>query len=292
MSPLPPVSLLLACVCLSLITPSLPAQGIFAIPDGSSAGVGIALAYDGETLYASTVMPDSPAAASKQIQEGHRILAVGQGEEPAVSLKGKTIEECVLLIRGPAGSQVRLTVLPKDGAPSLTREVILTRDELRNPLGLALDGSLLNPGAPAPALRYLRLGEGKPATLAEAHRGQYVVVKFWATWSEPSHQAVADLQQVAAKFADRKDKLAFLTPCIDGTPDPAKSADVIKKVSAFVQEQKWTSTTQGWSSVEDRRDWHLAALPMTYIVSPDGKILFSDPREPLEGILDALLLGE
>src|SRR4051812_17945743 len=185
--------LLLGCLPVSLVRAQLELLG----PDTRTAGVGIALSSEeGGAIFVGKILPDSPAAASQQIHEGDRILAVGEGEEPSVSLEGKSMLDCVGMVRGVAGSRVRLTVMPKDGTEKSAREVLLTRDELQNPLGLALDASLLKAGTAAPELRYVRLSDGKETTLAETCQGKMVIVEFWATWCAPCQQTVTDLQKV------------------------------------------------------------------------------------------------
>jgi peroxiredoxin len=222
-------------------------------------------------------MPESPAAASKQIHEGDRLLAVGEGEAPPVSLVGKTMEECVLLVRGPAGSRVRLTVCPEGAPASQARDVLLTRDDILNPLGLALDATLLKVGTPAPELGYVRLNDGKATTLSDAHRAQVVVLQFWATWSTPAQQAVTEMQKIAAAHASRKDKVAFLAISIDGDSATASTTTgVLDKVSAHVKKTQWPHTENGWASVQGRSDWYIGTVPLIYVIGADGKILAAD----------------
>jgi thiol-disulfide isomerase/thioredoxin len=245
--------------------------------DEHTAGVGIALGSEEEFIFVAKIIPDSPAAASQQIHEGDRILAMGEGEEPSISLVGKSILDCVGLIRGTAGSRVRLTVMPKGGTEKSAREVLLTRDELQNQLGLALDATLLKPGTAAPELRYVRLDDGKETTLAEACRGKMVMVDFWATWCAPCQQVITDLQKLAAKHADQKDRIVFLTISIDGDSASAKGPAVLKKVAAHAKGKGWTATTNGWASIEGRKDWYIGTVPTTYLIGADGKIIVANP---------------
>jgi thiol-disulfide isomerase/thioredoxin len=274
--------------CILLLSACLHAACARAVELGEperTAGVGIALGVTAGEITVMQVMPDSPAAASQRISATDRILAVGQEEEPAVSLAGKTMEECVELIRGHAGTRVRLTVLPESAPPTAARDVMLTRDELKNPLGLALDGTLLIPGTAAPELRYVRLSDGKEVSLTEAHRGQMVVVQFWATWCAPCQHAVTETQELAARHSGRKG-VTFLTISIDGGSNAAKEAAVLEKVVAHAKKKGWTRTTNGWASIEGRRDWYVGAVPLVYVVGADGKILAADPgAEKLKELL-------
>ena len=68
------------------------------------------------------VVPDSPAAAAG-ITNG---LVIGQVD--GVPLEGKTLVECVNLIRGPAGTKVQLELVTPGG--NQTNVVELTRRKL------------------------------------------------------------------------------------------------------------------------------------------------------------------
>lgn len=278
--------LILTAAGLSCAAPARSAEPPAPGAGDRSGGVGLALDVKSGVISVAKVMPNSPAAANKHILEGYRILAVGEGEQPAQSLVGKSIEEAVSMVRGEVGSQVRLTVAPADAPATTTREVMLTRDDLTNPLGLALDAPLLEPGAPAPDLRYIRLSDRKTATLAE-HRGKIVVLQFWAPWSEPCQQSVTALQKAAANLTAKSAKVIFLSVSIGGDA-AAANQPVLDTVDAHVKQKGWAQTTHGWSSLQDRSNWHIGVLPTTYIIGADGKIVAVDP-EKLEDQLPKLL---
>ena len=282
------IVLLSAVACLAPAT--LRAQDALIDPTSfGNAGIGVAIGVAEDSIYVMKLLDGSPAAASRQIHENDRILAVGQGEEPAVLLKGKAVTDCVALIRGEAGTQVRLRVVPQGAPESEAREVMITRDDIQNPLGLALDATLLKRETPAPELVYTPLGEKKQISLAEANVGKVVVVEFWATWCEPCQDAMTAMQKLAEKHAALKDKVTFLTICIDGETETLKGPAVLEKATAHAKQKQWTQTTNGWSSVAGRRNWHIAAVPMIYVVGADGKILAADPKlKELEDILAGL----
>ncbi|HEY0455416.1 MAG TPA: carboxy terminal-processing peptidase [Verrucomicrobiae bacterium] len=73
-----------------------------------------------------------PALKSKKIKPNDRIVAVAQGNEAAVDVVDMKLNKVVDLIRGPKGTEVRLTVIPADAADSSVRNVItLVRDEIK-----------------------------------------------------------------------------------------------------------------------------------------------------------------
>lgn len=74
---------------------------------------------------------DGPAKLSKKIKVGDRIVEVAQSNQPPVDIIEMPLNKAVRLIRGPKGTQVRLTIIPV-GAPDSTRQVVtLTRDEIK-----------------------------------------------------------------------------------------------------------------------------------------------------------------
>lgn len=76
------------------------------------------------------VLPHGPAARSKQIRKDDRIVAVAQGDGPAVSVTDWNLSKIVQLIRGTKGTEVRLTLIPA-GADDKERSVVsLIRDEI------------------------------------------------------------------------------------------------------------------------------------------------------------------
>lgn len=74
---------------------------------------------------------NGPAKASGQIKVGDRIIAVAQSNQPPVEIRDMPITKAVRLIRGPKGTQVVLTVIPVGASEGTTKQVPLTRDEIK-----------------------------------------------------------------------------------------------------------------------------------------------------------------
>jgi carboxyl-terminal processing protease len=97
----------------------------------ATAGIGVVLGVEGKYLVIKGIVPDSPAAAQKDIRVGDRILAVAQDNEPPAQVQVGNLAQTVALIRGAKGTTVRLTIAPPEENDSQTRVVSLVRDELK-----------------------------------------------------------------------------------------------------------------------------------------------------------------
>ena len=84
----------------------------------SYVGIGASLQLVDDHVTVMNVIPGGPAAVSGQIKANDRITAVGQGKAgELVDVVGWRLDDVVQLIRGPAGSVVRLSVLPAGAVP-------------------------------------------------------------------------------------------------------------------------------------------------------------------------------
>ena len=94
-------------------------------------GIGALLGSDDGYCKIIELKP-GPAARSKQIKPNDRIVAVGQADKEPVDVIDMPLNKVVEMIRGPKGSEVRLTVLPADSVDVSARKVVtLIRDEIK-----------------------------------------------------------------------------------------------------------------------------------------------------------------
>jgi carboxyl-terminal processing protease len=93
-------------------------------------GIGAQLREDDGYCTIFTLVPGGPASKSKLLSEKDRIIAVAQGGKPPVDAVDMDLEKVVQQIRGPKGTEVRLTI---SQAPDYTtRKVVsLVRDEIK-----------------------------------------------------------------------------------------------------------------------------------------------------------------
>ncbi|MDB6056823.1 MAG: carboxyl-terminal protease, partial [Verrucomicrobiales bacterium] len=94
-------------------------------------GIGAVLQSEDGFCKIKELVP-GPAMKSKKIKPGDKIVAVAQGDKEPLDVIGMRLDKVVEHIRGPKGSEVRLTIVPADAADSSTREVVtLYRDQIK-----------------------------------------------------------------------------------------------------------------------------------------------------------------
>lgn len=74
-------------------------------------GIGAVLQQDDENTVINSLVAGGPAAKSKELKVGDKIIGVGQTGKPMVDVVGWRLDDVVALIKGPKGSKVRLEVL-------------------------------------------------------------------------------------------------------------------------------------------------------------------------------------
>jgi carboxyl-terminal processing protease len=93
-------------------------------------GIGAELREEDGYCTIISLVPGGPAAKSKQLKPQDRIVAVAQGKQPPVDVVDMDLSKVVQMIRGPKGTEVRLTIIPVDD-PNSHRVVTLTRAEIK-----------------------------------------------------------------------------------------------------------------------------------------------------------------
>jgi len=94
---------------------------------GSLEGIGALLREDDGFIKVMRIIPGSAAARQGRLQAEDIILQVAQGPEEPVDVTDMRLSDAVRLIRGPKGSEVRLTVRKADGSKdviSIIRDVV------------------------------------------------------------------------------------------------------------------------------------------------------------------------
>lgn len=98
----------------------------------SLAGIGATLQSEDGYCKLQELVAGGPAARSKLLKAGDRIVAVAQEGQSPVDVIDMPLSEAVSLIRGPKGTRVQLTIIPADSADSSARKTFtLVRDEVK-----------------------------------------------------------------------------------------------------------------------------------------------------------------
>lgn len=113
--------------------------------------------------------------------------------------------------------------------------------------------------------------DGKPVKLSD-YRGKYVLIDFWASWCAPCRRENPNLVKSYAKY--QKDGFEILGVSMD------KAADKAKWLKA-IQDDGLT-----WKQVGDLKGWEneagvmydVTAIPMNFLVDPNGKIIAKELR--------------
>ena len=98
----------------------------------SLSGIGAELGTDDGYCTIRRLLPGGPAEKSKKIKAKDRIIAVAQSNQPPVDVVDMSLSKAVQLIRGPKGTEVRLTIIPAaaDGGAAST-VLTLVRDDIK-----------------------------------------------------------------------------------------------------------------------------------------------------------------
>lgn len=117
-------------------------------------GIGATLTYkDGYTEVVS-IIPGGPADQQGALKPGHKIIAVGQGDEEMMNVINMQLNKVVRQIRGTKGTKVRLSVI--QSLHSTPKSISIIRDEVKLTEGEAkgevhkvelTDGRFINVGA-------------------------------------------------------------------------------------------------------------------------------------------------
>lgn len=98
---------------------------------GQLEGIGATLSPKDGYIRIVEVVPGSPAWKTGEVKEEDLIMKVGQGNEEAVDVYDMRLDDAVKLIRGPKGTEVRLTIKKPDGTVKIIpiiRDVVIREE--------------------------------------------------------------------------------------------------------------------------------------------------------------------
>ncbi|MBL7844571.1 MAG: PDZ domain-containing protein [Cyclobacteriaceae bacterium] len=142
-------SMMLSGVLLFLTTTVLHAStdSLFVV-SGNQWGVGISINTDSVGTRIVQIFPNTPAERSGQLKVGDRIIGIGKTEYgEIIDIRGKSAQEVVDLISGPAGTHVRLAILLADNDPSDPPIIVeLVREYIQRSISLNTATWYFKPG--------------------------------------------------------------------------------------------------------------------------------------------------
>jgi carboxyl-terminal processing protease len=94
-------------------------------------GIGAELMSEDGYCTIHHLLPGGPAAKSKKIKEGDKIISVAQSNQPPVDVVDMSLSKAVQMIRGPKGTEVRLTLIPAGASSTTPTTLTLVRDEIK-----------------------------------------------------------------------------------------------------------------------------------------------------------------
>lgn len=108
--------------------------------------------------------------------------------------------------------------------------------------------------------------DGKPVKLSD-YRGKYVLLDFWASWCAPCRRENPNLVKSYAKY--QKNGFEILGVSMDKAADKAKW---LKAIQDDGLTWKQVGDLKGWDN-EAGKLYDIKAIPMNFLVDPDGKII-------------------
>lgn len=156
--------------------------------------------------------------------------------------------------------------------PSLSEEAAST------PSSAPLIATLIGAEAPDFTLQSI---DGRRVSLRD-FRGKVVIVDFWASWCPPCRAEMPYLEDLQKRFASR----GLVVLGLDSGEDS-------QTVSQFAKEGSYTFTLLLGGQPGAETSYYVGALPTTFIVNRQGKILyqndgFGPPAELLSAVENAL----
>ncbi len=122
-------------------------------------------------------------------------------------------------------------------------------------MGPALVEQMRMAGEPAPELRFARVEDGTTASLAD-HRGEVVLLNFWATWCPPCRGELPDLDRLQETYRGR----GLVVLQISDEPR--------ETLTGFLEESPMT-TEHGYV---ERFPWPECGRPTTYVIDREGVV--------------------
>ena len=104
-------------------------------------------------------------------------------------------------------------------------------------------------------------------------RGKLVLIDFWASWCGPCRHSNKDLVKLYSKYKSKDFEIYGIS--IDDNPEAWKKAIATDRIT-----WKQVNEQGGWES-SLANAWKIEAIPSSFLIDKDGKVLARDPT-PVE----------
>lgn len=131
----------------------------------------------------------------------------------------------------------------------------------------------LSVGDPVPAYATRTLA-GDTARVGDSQPQPLTLLNVWATWCVPCQKEFPDLERIHRDYGARG--LRVLAVSVDADGDDTKIRDFIGRYSAT-----FSIGHDPEGTIRDR--YQSLGIPESYLISPDGKLLFRNPGAFPEG---------
>ena len=238
-----------------------------------SGGIGVSLGVDKDTqaIKIMRVLPNTPAAKAG-LAVGAVLHKIGD-----TVVDGKSLSDCVALIRGPIGSTLALEVV--DPGTHATKQVNVTRARIDMAMTKGRRG---DPAAPLVIKEWVR---GEPVNVKDGKA--IYVVEFWATWCGPCRVSIPHLSALQKQLKDKGVVFVGVS-----NEDPATVKPFVTKMGAqmdyTVACDDALQTSSGYMGA-----YGVNTIPTAFIVGKDGRVLWlGHPMAGLDKALEDLLAGK
>ncbi len=209
---------------------------------GRLEGIGAQLMEDDGYIKVTEIVPGSASYRQKELEPEDVILKVAQGDAEPVDVVGMSIDDAVQLIRGPKGTEVRLTVRKPDGrimVIPIVRDVVVLEDTYAR--GAVIEDSRSN-----------------------KHYGYIQLPRFYADFEHNgSPEAADDVKRILEEFK----KVGVDGVVLDLRNDGGGSLDeAIKMVGLFIK-------TGPVVQVQDRRGYKQVLSDDDPSITYDGDLI-------------------
>jgi len=95
------------------------------------------------------------------------------------------------------------------------------------------------------------------------YKGKPIIVNFWATWCPPCRAELPSMNRAWKKVKDEGIEMLAINIGEDA-----------ETIAAFIKEYPIDFTVLLDESSEELSNWHIRGLPTTYVVDPEGQVVY------------------